>query len=94
MSMSRQREADFWHPTRPWTRSPLPRWLVRSTLAVAHFREAPTSSDPDLGDRPLVALGGLPAALPQAPGDHDPVALGEGVGQILGLTPPDIHLEE
>src|SRR4029453_518015 len=25
-------------------RSPVPRWLVRSTLAVAHLREAPTSS--------------------------------------------------
>src|SRR5829696_1123955 len=30
--------------SRPWVRSPLPRWLVRSTLAVAHLRLAPTSS--------------------------------------------------
>jgi hypothetical protein len=30
--------------SRPWARSWLPRWLVRSTLAVAHLREAPTSS--------------------------------------------------
>src|SRR5215218_8461003 len=30
--------------SRPWLRSPLPRWLTRSTLAVAHLREAPTSS--------------------------------------------------
>src|SRR5829696_5785489 len=29
---------------RPELRSPLPRWELRSTLAVAHFREAPTSS--------------------------------------------------
>jgi EamA-like transporter family len=31
--------------SRPWVRSPLPRWLERSTLAVAHFREAPTSDE-------------------------------------------------
>src|SRR5829696_8286386 len=30
--------------SRPWERSPLPRWELRSTLAVAHLREAPTSS--------------------------------------------------
>jgi hypothetical protein len=30
--------------SRPALRSPLPRWLARSTLAVAHFRLAPTSS--------------------------------------------------
>jgi regulator of protease activity HflC (stomatin/prohibitin superfamily) len=30
--------------SRPWVRSPLPRWLARSTLAVANFRLAPTSS--------------------------------------------------
>jgi hypothetical protein len=30
--------------SRPVLRSPLPRWLVRSTLAVAHFSEASTSS--------------------------------------------------
>ena len=48
----------------------------------------------DLGDRPLVALGGLPAALAEPPGDHDPVALGQGVGQVLGLPTPDVDLEE
>src|SRR5829696_655281 len=48
----------------------------------------------DLGDRPLVTLGGLPAPLAQSTGDHDPVALGEGVGQVLGLAAPDIDLEE
>jgi hypothetical protein len=47
-----------------------------------------------LGDRPLVALGGLPAALAEAAGDHDPVALGQGVGQVLGLVAPDVDLEE
>src|SRR5829696_4628444 len=46
------------------------------------------------GDRALVALGGLPAALAQPPGDHDPVALGEGVGEVLGLAAPDVDLEE
>jgi hypothetical protein len=30
--------------SRPLDRSPLPRWELRSTFAVAHFREAPTSS--------------------------------------------------
>jgi transposase len=30
--------------SRPLDRSPLPRWLARSTLAVAHLSEAPTSS--------------------------------------------------
>src|SRR5215211_7212422 len=47
-----------------------------------------------LGDRPLVAVGGLPAALPQPPGDHDPVPLGKRVGQVLGLATPDVDLEE
>jgi hypothetical protein len=36
----------------------LPRWLVRSTLAVAHLSEAPDLIGLGLGDRPLVALGG------------------------------------
>src|SRR5215207_747583 len=47
-----------------------------------------------LGHRPLVALGGLPAALAESAGDHDPVALGQGVGQVLGLVAPDVDLEE
>ena len=29
---------------------------------------------------------GLPAALAQPPGNHHPVALAEGVGQVLGLA--------
>jgi hypothetical protein len=48
----------------------------------------------DLGDRALVTLGGLPASLAQPAGDHDPVALGQGVGQVLGLVAPDVDLEE
>jgi hypothetical protein len=48
----------------------------------------------DLGDRPLVALGGLPAALAQPAGDHHPVALCEGVGQVLGLAAPDVDAQE
>jgi hypothetical protein len=48
----------------------------------------------DLGDRPLVALGGLPAALAEPAGDHDPVALGKRVGQVLGLTAPHVDLEK
>src|SRR4029453_18006270 len=48
----------------------------------------------DLGHRPLLALGGFPAALTQPAGDHDPVTLGEGVGQVFGLAAPDVDLEE
>src|ERR687892_2185919 len=48
----------------------------------------------DLGDRPLVTLGGFPAALAQPAGDHDPVTLCEGVGQVLGLPAPHVDLEE
>src|SRR5215218_9148891 len=48
----------------------------------------------DLGDRPLVALGGLPGPLAEPPGDHDAVTLGQGVGQVLGLAAPHIHLEK
>src|SRR5215207_11167112 len=33
----------------------------------------------DLGHRPLLTLGSFPAALAQPAGDHDPVALGQGV---------------
>jgi hypothetical protein len=32
--------------------------------------------------------------LAQPAGDHDPVALGEGVGQVFGLAAPDVDLEE
>jgi hypothetical protein len=48
----------------------------------------------DLGDRPLLPLRGLPAALPQPAGHHHPVALGEGVGQVLGLHAPDVDRQE
>src|SRR4029453_11594027 len=48
----------------------------------------------DLGHRALVALGGVPAALAEPAGDHHPVALAEGVGQVLGLPTPDVDLEE
>src|SRR5215218_4270556 len=48
----------------------------------------------DLGHAALVALGGLPATLPQPTGDHHPVALAQGVGQVLGLVAPHVDLEE
>src|SRR5215204_1659824 len=48
----------------------------------------------DLGHRPLLAFGGFPAALTQPAGDHDPVALREGVGQVFGLAAPHVDLEE
>src|SRR5215218_1620193 len=48
----------------------------------------------ELGHRPLLPLGGLPAALPQPAGDHDPVALAQGLGQVLGLPAPHVDLEE
>ena len=41
-----------------------------------------------LSHRPLVALGGLPTPLAQPPGDHHPIPLGEGLGQVLGLAAP------
>jgi hypothetical protein len=63
-------------------------------LAVAHLRLAPTSSASiSVTDR-LSPFGGLPAALAEAAGDHDPVPFGEGVGQVLGLAAPDVDLEE
>jgi hypothetical protein len=45
-------------------------------------------------DRALVALWGLPAALAEPPGDHDPIPHGKRVGQVFGLAAPHIHLEE
>jgi hypothetical protein len=39
----------------------------------------------DLGDRSLVAFGGLPAALAESPGDHDPVALGRESSTAMPL---------
>jgi hypothetical protein len=53
-------------------------------LAVAHFKLAPNLIDLQLGDRPLVGLGGLPAGLSQPAGDHHPVAFereSAGVGE-------------
>ena len=79
---------------RPVLRSLLLRWLVRSTLAVAHFSEAPTSSASiSVTDR-FSPSGGLPAALAQPASNHHPVALAQGVGQVLGLATPDVDLEE
>src|SRR5215218_6467955 len=48
----------------------------------------------DLGHRPLLAFRGLPGPLAEPPGDHHPVTLGEGVGQVLGLAAPHVDLEE
>jgi hypothetical protein len=71
----------------------LPRWLVRSTLAVAHLREAPTSSASiSVTDR--LSPSGVSQLLAQPAGDHDPVALAQGLGQVLGLAAPDVDLEE
>jgi len=42
----------------------------------------------------LSPLGGLLAALAQPAGDHHPVALAEGIGQVLGLVAPHVDLEE
>src|SRR5207247_9861022 len=44
----------------------------------------------DLDHRPLVALGGLPAAALEPADDHGPVALAEGLGDVLGQLPPDV----
>jgi hypothetical protein len=38
--------------------------------------------------------GVSPAALAQPPGDHHPVPLAKGLGQVLGLATPDVDLEE
>src|SRR4030095_10639968 len=59
----------------------------------------PLEAGPDLislnlGHRALLPLGGFPAALPQPAGDHHPIPLAQGLGQVLGLATPDIHLEE
>jgi len=81
---------------------PLP---ALSSLAVAALADAfdlgrgPLQAGPvliglDLGHAALVALGGLPAALAQPAGDHDPVPLGERVGQVLSLAAPDVDLQE
>jgi ABC transporter len=69
---------------------PLPTLVALAVAALAgalDLGRGPLLGGADLvgfefGDRPLVALGGLPAALAQPPGDHDPVVLGEGLGQF------------
>src|SRR6266498_2684949 len=48
----------------------------------------------DLGRGPLLPLRGLPRARPQPPEDDCPVALAEGLGDVLGLVAPDVDLEE
>src|SRR4029453_13394673 len=78
--------------------------VVELTLALAvggalGLGEGPTQGGGDLvgldlDHRPLVALGGLPAAALEPADDHRPVALGEGVGDVLGQLPPDIDAEE
>lgn len=48
----------------------------------------------DLVDGALAAILGLVGALPQAAGDDDPAALGEGLGGVLGQLPPGGDGEE
>jgi hypothetical protein len=71
--------------------------VAGAALAVAALGGAldlgrgPLQAGPDLiglqlGDRPLVALGGFPAALAQPAGNHHPVAPGKRVGP--GLLQP------
>jgi hypothetical protein len=71
----------------------------RWSINPFHLGGGPLQGGPDLvgldlGDRPLLPFGGLPAALAQPPGDHHPVALGKGVGQVLGLPAPDVDPQE
>src|SRR6266542_591322 len=47
----------------------------------------------DLGHRPLLTLGGLPRAGPQPPEHDGAVALGQGLGDVLGLVPPGVDPE-
>src|SRR5215211_4662801 len=72
---------------------------VPAASAALDFGRGPLEGDADLvgldlGDRPLLSFGGLPAALAEPTGDHDAVALGEGVGQVLGLAAPDVDAQE
>jgi hypothetical protein len=74
-------------------------FAVAALTGPLHLGGGPFEAGPDLvglqlGHRPLVALGGLPVALAQPAGDHDPVALAEGVSQVLGLVAPDVDLKE
>jgi hypothetical protein len=61
---------------------------------VANLRLAPTSSASISATDRFSPSGGLPGALAQPPGDHDSVALGEGVGEVLGLAVPHVDVEE
>src|ERR671919_2358305 len=79
---------------------PLPTGVAFAIAALAgpfDFGRGPLEAGPDLvglqlSNRPLLPLGGLPAPLAQPPSDHHPVALGQGVGQVLGLAAPDVDL--
>ena len=71
----------------------MPRWLLRSTLAVAHLSEAPTSSA-SISVTDCLSPSGVSQLLAEPPGDHDPVTLAEGVGEVLGLVAPHVDLEE
>ena len=74
--------------------------IAVATLAGAlDLGRGPLQAGPDLvglqlGDRPLVPFGSLPAALPQPLGDHHPVPLAEGVGQVFGLPRQTLTLQE
>ncbi len=48
----------------------------------------------DLGDGALLALAGLEAAGAEPADDDGAVALGEGLGGVLGLVAPDVDAEE
>src|SRR5215211_2624806 len=50
-------------------------------LGGGELQAGPDLISLDLGHRPLLAFRGLPGALAEAAGDHDPVALGQRVGQ-------------
>jgi hypothetical protein len=62
-------------------------------LGCSPLQACPDLISLNLGDRPLLAFGGFSGALAQPAGDHDPVVLGEGVGQVLGLATPHIDLK-
>src|SRR5215216_4836478 len=89
------------------TRSPLPRWLERSTLAVAHFREAPTSSASSSVTDRLSPSGvsqlrwrSRPVTMTRSPLERDSARCSAWPRQtltlkkLLGLAAPHIHLEE
>jgi hypothetical protein len=62
-------------------------------VAVAQRRLGPSSGH-DLHDRPGAAVLCGPAPLVEPAHDHNPTALGQGLGCMLGLVPPDDHGEE